>query len=250
MGYKCVIYMPNNQSREKIEMLATLGADVRPVPPKPWDDPANYNHQAARFADSIENAVWTNQFDNRANRLAHIETTGPEIWKETGGKVDAITFSTGTGGTLAGTGIYLKEKNKNIQVVLADPQGSVLYNNFKHGKLERTPGDSITEGIGQGRVTNNMDGAPVDDAVAVMDSDLLTMTFKLLDEEGLFVGASTGLNVYSSYMLAKKMGPGHTIVTCLCDTGTRYYAKLFSKEVLQQRGLLDGLDEKYHKYLH
>ncbi|XP_005109871.1 cysteine synthase 1 [Aplysia californica] len=250
MGFKCVIYMPNNQSQEKIDLLKTLGADVRPVPVVPWDDPNNYNHQAKRFADSIENAVWTNQFDNRANRQAHIETTGPEIWEETNGKVDAVTFSTGTGGTLAGVGIFLKEKNPKIQVVLADPQGSVLYNYFKHGKFERTPGDSITEGIGQGRLTENLKGAPVDDAWPIMEPDLLNMTFRLLDEEGFFVGASTGLNVFSAYQLAKQMGPGHTVVTCLCDTGQRYYAKLFCREVLEKRGLLDSLSEKYHKYLH
>jgi len=250
MGFKCVIYMPNNQSQEKIDLLKTLGADVRPVPPKPWDDPDNYNHQAKRFADSIDNAVWTNQFDNRANRLAHIETTGPEIWNETNGKVNAVTFGTGTGGTFAGVGLYMKEKNPDVQMILADPQGSVLYNYFKNGKLERTPGDSITEGIGQGRLTENMKGAPVDDAWPVMDVVLLNMTFRLLDEEGLFVGASTGLNVFSAYQAAKQMGPGHTVVTCLCDTGQRYYAKLFSRDVLQSRGLLDSLSEKYHKYLH
>jgi len=250
MGFKCVIYMPNNQSQEKIDLLKTLGADVRPVPPKPWDDPQNYNHQAKRCADEMDNAVWTNQFDNRANRLAHIETTGPEIWRETSGKVDAVTFATGTGGTLAGVSLYLKEKNPNIQVVLADPQGSVLYNYFKHGKLERTEGDSITEGIGQGRLTENLKGAPVDDAMAIMEPDLLNMTFRLLDEEGLFVGASTGLNVYAAYQIAKQMGPGHTVVTCLCDTGQRYYNKLFSKDVLLKRGQLESLDERYHKYLH
>ena len=150
LGYKCVIYMPNNQSQEKIDMLKTLGAEVRPVPVVAWSDENNYNHQARRFAESIDNAVWTNQFDNTANRRAHIETTGPEIWRETNGKVNAVTFGTGTGGTLSGVGMYLKEKNPNIQVVLADPQGSVLYNWFKHGKLERTEGSSITEGIGQG----------------------------------------------------------------------------------------------------
>ncbi|KAL4237978.1 Cysteine synthase 1 [Mactra antiquata] len=175
LGYKCVIYMPDNQSQEKIDMLKTLGADVRPCPVKPWTDDMNYNHQAKRYADSVENAVWTNQFDNTANRRAHIETTGPEIWQDTKGKVDAIVFGTGTGGTLAGTGIYLKDKNPRIQVVCADPQGSVLYNWFKNGQLERSDGSSITEGIGQGRVTENMKGAPVDDAMCILDKDAVEM---------------------------------------------------------------------------
>ncbi|CAL1535504.1 unnamed protein product, partial [Lymnaea stagnalis] len=241
MGFKCVIFMPNNQSQEKIDCLRTLGAEVTTVPVCPWNDPNNYNHHARRYSESLSNAVWTNQFDNLANKQAHIETTGPEIWKETGGKVDAVTFGTGTGGTLAGVGTYLKEKNNKIQVVLADPQGSVLYNYFKHGKLERTPGDSITEGIGQGRLTDNLKGAPIDDASVVMDKDAVNMTFRLLHEEGFLVGASSGLNVASAYEVAKSMGPGHTIVTCLCDNGQRYFAKLFNKNVLKQRGLLETL---------
>ncbi|KAK0061375.1 cysteine synthase 1 [Biomphalaria pfeifferi] len=250
MGFKCVIFMPNNQSQEKIDILRTLGADVTTVPVCPWDNPNNYNHHARRFSESLKNAVWTNQFDNRANRLAHIETTGPEIWEETQGKVDAVTFGTGTGGTLSGVGTYLKEKNRHIKVVLADPQGSVLYNYFKHGKLERTPGDSITEGIGQGRLTENLKGSPIDDACVVMDTEAVNMTFKLLDEEGLLVGSTSGLNVASAHRLAKEMGRGHTIVTCLCDSGHRYHAKLFNKDVLRKRGLLQTLPEQYHKYLH
>ncbi|XP_064602886.1 uncharacterized protein LOC135468521 isoform X2 [Liolophura sinensis] len=219
LGYKCVIYMPNNQSKEKIEVLETLGAEVRPVPVVPWTDPDNYNHQAQRFADSIENAVWTNQFDNTANKQAHLETTGPEIWQQTGGKVDAVVFSTGTGGTLAGVGTYLKEKNPKVQVFLADPEGSVLYNWFTSGKLERSEGSSITEGIGQGRVTKNLEGSPVDGALLMKDTASVEMTFRLLHEEGFLVGASSGLNVAAARDVAKMMGPGHTIVTCLCDTG-------------------------------
>lgn len=250
MGFKCVIFMPNNQSKEKIDMLKTLGATVNPVPVVPWDDPNNYNHQARRFAESVKNSCWTNQFDNRANKLAHIETTGPEIWRETEGRVDAVTFGSGTGGTISGVGTFLKEKNSKIKVVLADPQGSVLYNYFKHGKLERIPGSSITEGIGQGRVTENMKDAPVDDAKAIMDVDAVNMTFRLLHDEGLFVGATTGLNVFSAYELAKEMGPGHTIVTCLCDTGHKYYARLYNRNVLKQMELLDKMPEEYHQYLH
>lgn len=250
MGYKCVIYMPNNQSKEKIEMLKLLGADVRQIPVVPWTDPNNYNHQAKRFADSIENAVWTNQFDNTANRQAHIETTGPEIWQETGGKVNAVVFGTGTGGTLGGVGIYLKGKNPKVQVFLADPQGSVLYNYYKHGRLERSEGSSITEGIGQGRVTNNLKDTPIDDAFLIQDTDAVEMVFRLLHEEGFFVGASSGLNVVGAVKAAKLMGPGHTIVTCLCDTGQRYYGKLFSKKVLEERGLLEAVPLVYRSSLH
>ncbi|CAC5405846.1 cysK [Mytilus coruscus] len=250
MGYKCVIYMPNNQSQEKIEMLKLLGADVRPVPVVPWTDPDNYNHQAKRFAESIENAVWTNQFDNPANKRAHIETTGPEIWQETGGKVNAVVFGTGTGGTLGGVGTYLKEKNPKVQVYLADPQGSVLYNYFKHGKLERSEGSSITEGIGQGRLTNNLKDTPIDDAFLIKDTDAVEMVFRLLHEEGFFVGASSGLNVVGAVQAAKLMGPGHTIVTCLCDTGQRYYGKLFSRRVLEEKGLLEAVPLPYRSSLH
>ncbi|XP_078000720.1 uncharacterized protein LOC144453329 isoform X2 [Glandiceps talaboti] len=250
MGFKCVIYMPNTQSHEKIDLLRTLGADVRPVPAVPYADPNNYNHQAQRFAESIENAVWTNQFDNTANKRAHIETTGPEIWQQTAGKVDAVTFGTGTGGTLAGVATYLKEKNPKIQTFLADPEGSVLYNYIKNGKLERRGDGSITEGIGQGRITQNLKGAPIDDALGIMDTEAVEWTFRLLHEEGFFVGASSGLNVAAAYRVAKLMGPGHTIVTCLCDTGQRYYAKLFSRKFLAQKGLLEAVPEPYRASLH
>ncbi|PVD36718.1 hypothetical protein C0Q70_03704 [Pomacea canaliculata] len=250
MGFKCMIFMPNNQSKEKIEMLETLGAKVKTVPVVPWSDPNNYNHLARQFAETTENAVWTNQFDNTANRQAHIETTGPEIWEQTGGKVDVVTFGTGTGGTLSGVGIFLKEKNPAIKVILADPQGSVLYNYIKQGKLERTEGSSITEGIGQGRVTRNLEGAPIDDALLIPDTDAVNMTFRLLHEEGFFVGASTGLNVAAAVQVAKQIGPGHTIVTCLCDTGHKYYNKLFSKKEIEQRGLLDCIPPAYRVSLH
>ncbi|CAD5114912.1 DgyrCDS3946 [Dimorphilus gyrociliatus] len=250
MGYKCVIFMPNTQSQEKMECLTTLGAEVRAVPAVPLTDENNYNHQAKRYADGIENAIWTNQFDNTANTLAHIETTGPEIWEETGGKVDAVVFGSGSAGTIAGAGIYLKEKKKDVQVVLADPDGSMLYNYFKHGKLERTGTGSITEGIGQGRLTNNFKQAPLDDAMNIPDTDAVNMTFRLLHEEGLFVGASSGLNVAAAVRVAKMMGPGHTIVTALCDGGQRYYNKLFSREELKTRGLLDCIPKEYQVSLH
>ncbi|XP_067941551.1 uncharacterized protein [Watersipora subatra] len=250
LGYRCVIYMPDTQSQEKIDLLRTLGAEVRPVPAVAWDNPDNYNHQAARFADSIDNAVWTNQFDNTANKQAHVETTGPEIWSQTDGKVDAVIFGTGTGGTLAGVGAYLKEKNHRIHVALADPQGSVLYNYIKHGKLERTEGSSITEGIGQGRITDNLKDAPIDNAHLILDTEAVNMTFRLLHEEGFFVGASTGLNVSGAVKVARDLGPGHTIVTALCDTGGRYYGKLFSRQVLESKGLLDCIPEPYRRSLH
>nr|XP_039254732.1 cysteine synthase 1-like [Styela clava] len=249
LGYKCVIYMPDTQSKEKIELLLALGADVRPVPAVPFNNPDNYNHQAKRYADSLDNAVWTNQFDNTANRRAHFETTGPEIWRQTDGKVDAVTFGTGTGGTMAGVSSFLKTKNKNIQTIVSDPQGSVLYNWFTKRKLERSDGSSITEGIGQGRVTENMKGAPIDDAICVLDKDAVEMTFRLLHEEGFFVGASSGLNVAGAVAVAKRLGPGHNVVTCLCDTGQRYFTRLFSRQWLEGKGLVEFIPEKYRNSL-
>ena len=245
LGYKCVTYMPDDQSQEKIDMLKTLGADVRPVPRAPFDDLRNYNKMALAYAETLSNAVWTNQFDNTANRKAHYETTGPEIWEQTNGKVDAIVFGTGTGGTLAGSSMFLKERNPEITAVCADPQGSVLCLYFTHGKLERTGDGSITEGIGQGRLTNNLKGAPVDFALHIQDTKSVEMTFRLLREEGLFVGASSGLNVAAAVHVAKQLGPGKTIVTCICDAGQRYYARLFSKKWLESRGLLDAIPLPY-----
>nr|CAB3228069.1 cysteine synthase 1 [Phallusia mammillata] len=249
LGYKCIIYMPNTQSKEKIELLSVLGADVRPVPAVPFDNPDNYNHQARRYAESLTNAVWTNQFDNTANRRAHIETTGPEIWRQTGGKVDAVTFGTGTGGTMSGVATYLKTKNQNIKTIVADPQGSVLYHWYTNGRIERSDGSSITEGIGQGRVTANMQGAPIDGAICVQDTDAVEMTFRLLHEEGFYLGASSGLNVAAAVQIARDLGPGHTVVTCLCDTGQRYFTRLYSKSWLDGKGLLEAIPEKYRHSL-
>ncbi|CAI9719566.1 Hypothetical predicted protein [Octopus vulgaris] len=250
LGYKCAIFIPDTQSKEKLDMLKLLGVQLFPVPAVPLTDPNHYNQQARRYAESIENAVWTDQFDNLANRLAHMETTGPEIWRETKGRVDAVTFASGTGGTFSGVGMYLKEKNPNIQAVLADPPGSVVYNWFKHGKLERAGDVSITEGIGQGRITGNMQGALVDDALLVSDTESVEMVFRLLGEEGFFVGASSGLNVAAAVRVAKSLGPGHTVVTCLCDTGQRYYNKLFSETELKKRGLYEAVPEQYRSFLH
>lgn len=247
-GYKCVIYMPNTQSPEKVLLLKALGADVRTVPAVPFDDPNNYNHIARREAERLDNAVWGNQFDNVANRDAHYTTTGPEIWQQTGGKVDAWTCSTGTGGTFAGVAKYLKEKNPAVQAVLADPPGSVLYQYFTNGKLARS-GSSITEGIGQGRVTANLEGTKVDYALSIPDEQTLPMVFRLLDEEGFFVGASSALNVVAAVEVAKKLGPGHTVVTVLCDTASRYQSRLFNRAWLESKNLLDSVPSKYRSML-
>jgi len=232
-GYKCVIYMPNTQSQEKIDLLRMLGAEVYPVPAVAFENPENYNHQARRHAEKLPNAVWTNQFDNIANRRAHLETTGPEIWEQTDGLVDGFTCSTGTGGTLAGVTRFLKGKNPKIKSFIADPPGSVLYNYFKSGGkvLNERSGSSITEGIGQGRVTTNLqqDVDLIDDALYISDEKSIEMVYRLLDEEGLYVGASTALNVVAAVEMAKILGPGKKIVTILCDGAYRYQTRLFSK---------------------
>ncbi|CAM4796225.1 unnamed protein product [Rotaria magnacalcarata] len=238
LGFKCVIFMPDNQSKEKIDILRVLGAQVTTVPVVPFNDPNNYNHHARRYAEKHENALWTNQFDNQANRNGHYLMTGPEIWTQTNGKVNAVVMSTGTGGTLAGISMYLKEKNNKIRTVLADPPGSVLYNYIKSGKLERTDGSSITEGIGQGRITDNLKDAPIDESLFIKDQDTVNMVFKLLCDEGFFVGASSGLNVAAAVDLSKSMPKGSTIVTCLCDNGQKYFNRLFNKNELSKRGIL------------
>ncbi|KAH8082386.1 tryptophan synthase beta subunit-like PLP-dependent enzyme [Filobasidium floriforme] len=251
-GYKCVIYMPDTQSQEKIDLLRMLGADVRPVPAVAFDNPQNYNHQAKRYADSLENAVWTNQFDNIANRQAHIETTGPEIWAQTGGKIDAFTCATGTGGTLAGTVRFLKEKSEGrVQGFLADPPGSVLYKLVENGKAEREGTGSITEGIGQGRLTANLapDLSLLSGAVHVPDSESIKMVYRLLDEEGLYVGASSALNVVAATMVAKKLGRDKTVVTMLCDGAYRYQTRLFSRVWLQSKKLDTAIPEHLQKYV-
>ncbi|KAF9166414.1 hypothetical protein BGX20_000232 [Mortierella sp. AD010] len=251
-GYKCVIYMPNTQSQEKIDLLRMLGAEVYPVPAVAFDNPENYNHKAARHAKSIDNAVWTNQFDNTANRQAHIETTGPEIWSQLDGKVDGFTCATGTGGTLAGITRFLKEKSGGkTKVFLADPPGSVLYSYIKSGgKLTDRSGSSITEGIGQGRVTDNLrpDLDLIDDALQIRDEDSLHMIYRLLDEEGIYVGASSALNVVAAVEMAKKLGPGKNIVTILCDGAYRYQSRLFSKKWIESKGLTNAIPEHLKKY--
>lgn len=245
LGYKCVIYIPDDQTKEKIDMLQALGADVKAVPRAPFVSPLNFNKLAQSHAAETPNSVWTDQFDNVDNRKAHYETTGPEIWEQTNGKVDCVIFGTGTGGTLSGTGTFLKERNPNVKVYCADPEGSVLYSYFSKGLIERTGDGSITQGIGQGRITGNMEGAPVDKAFHITDREAVEWTFRLLHEEGFFVGASSGLNVAAAIQAAKHLGPGHTIVTCLCDSGQRYFAELFSRSWLEKKGLLDAIPENY-----
>ena len=235
LGYRCVIVMPETQSIEKIEFLRMIGADLRLVPAKPYKDPGNYVHISRRMAEEM-GAVWANQFDNLANREGHRATTGPEIWHQTGGRVDAFTCACGTGGTLAGVALALKERNPDIRIVLADPDGSGLYGWVKSNDLS-IEGSSITEGIGQSRVPENLAGAPIDDAVRIPDAEALGYVFDLLYHEGLSVGGSAGINVAAAVRVAKAMGPGHTIVTILCDGGARYQSKLFNPSFLQSRNL-------------
>ena len=235
-GYKCLIIIPDTQSQEKIDALTALGAEVRPVPAVPYKDPNNYVKLSGRVAAELENAIWANQFDNLANRRAHYETTGPEIWTQTDGKIDAWTTATGTGGTYAGVTLYLKKQNPAIKCVVADPLGSTLYSYVKTGEIN-TEGNSITEGIGNGRVTVNMEGAPADDAIQIDDQEALRVVYQLLRKDGLLMGGSTGINVGAAVALAKQLGPGHTIVTILCDSGSRYQSRIFNPEWLASKGL-------------
>jgi cysteine synthase A len=236
-GYRSIIYMPDTQSPEKVQLLKTLGAEVREVPAVPYRDENNYQKQAGRYAETLENGVWANQFDNVANRLAHYESTGPEIWDQTEGRVDAFTCATGTGGTLAGVSRYLKEQREDVRIVLADPMGSALYNWVTTGATTMSQGPSITEGIGNSRVTDNLAGTSIDDAVQVTDRDAVNMVYRELREEGWFFGSSTGINLCAAVQVAHSMGPGHTIVTVLCDTGAKYQSRLFNAEWLAERGL-------------
>jgi len=238
-GYKCVIVIPDNQSQEKMDLLRVLGAEVRPVPPRPYKDDDNYQKIAGRLALELPNAIWAQQFDNVVNREAHYATTGPEIWRDTAGKVDAFVSAVGTGGTLAGTARFLKEKSPKVRIVLADPHGSALYAWKKTGKLEAS-GSSITEGIGTTRITANFEGTPVDDAERVSDQEAVDIVYRLLREEGLYVGGSTGVNVAAAVATARKLGPGHTIVTLLCDRGSLYFQRLFNPAWLATKGLRAG----------
>ncbi|HEX6265495.1 MAG TPA: cysteine synthase A, partial [Burkholderiales bacterium] len=230
-GYRTVIVIPETQSQEKKDMLRLCGAELREVPAVPYRNPDNYVHVSERLAKEL-GAFWANQWDNTANREGHIASTGPEIWAQTGGKIDGFTCAIGTGGTLAGVSLFLKSRNERIRIAVADPAGGAMYGWFKHGEL-KSEGSSITEGIGQGRVTKNIEGAPVDDAYRIPDDEALPWIFRLLREEGLCLGGSSGINVAGAIRLAKDLGPGHTVVTILADSGTRYQSKLFNPAFLK-----------------
>jgi cysteine synthase A len=235
-GYRCVIVMPDNQSPEKYRLLETLGAEVHKVPTVPYSNPNQYQKVSQRLAASLPNAIWATQFDNTANRQAHIETTGPEIWEETAGRVDAFVASSGTGGTLAGVSEYLKSRRRSVRCVLADPPGSSLYEYVRNGTLKATGSGSITEGIGIGRVTANLKDAPLDDAVHIEDPETVRFVYRLLREDGLFLGSTSGINVAAAVRVARELGPGHTVVTLLCDGGAKYQSRLFNPEWLQAKG--------------
>ena len=236
-GYACVIYMPDNQSKEKVDLLRTLGADVRVVPTVPYANDENFQKQAGRYAATLDNAIWANQFDNTANRQAHFDSTGPEIWQQTEGKVDVFTCAVGTGGTLAGVSRYLKQSSNNVRVVLADPMGSALHNWVTTGEATMTPGPSITEGIGNSRVTENLAGTEIDESVQVTDQEMVDMCYHLLRQDGWFFGSSSGINLTAAVKIARQMGPGHTIVTILCDDGGKYQSRLYNPEFLAEKAL-------------
>jgi cysteine synthase A len=236
-GYRCVIVMPDNQSPEKYRLLEMLGAEVQRVPAVPYSNPNQYQKVAQRLAASLPGAIWANQFDNTANRDVHAATTGPEIWEQTGGRLDAFVAASGTGGTFAGVAEYLKSRRTGVRCVLADPPGSSLYAFVKSGTLAATGGGSITEGIGIGRITANLSGAPIDDAVHVEDADTVRTVYRLLREEGLLLGSTSGINVAAAVRVARELGPGHTIVTVLCDGGAKYQSRLFNRAWLEDKGL-------------
>ena len=240
-GYRCVIVMPDNQAPEKYQIIESLGAELRRVPAVPYSNPNQYQKVAGRLADELPDAVWANQFDNVANRTAHFESTGPEIWRESGGKLHAFCAATGTGGTLAGVAAYLKSQSPAVRIVLVDPPGSSLYQYFKHGELKSDGGSSITEGIGTGRVTANLEGAPIDDALRISDAETIRFVYRLLREEGLLLGSTAGINVAAAVTLAKQLGPGHTIATVLCDGGAKYQSRLFNPAWIAQRGFEEAI---------
>jgi cysteine synthase A len=240
-GYRTVIVIPETQSQEKKDMLRLIGAELREVPAVPYRNPDNYVHVSERLAKELaarepSGAFWANQWDNLANRQGHYKTTGPEIWQQTDGKVDGFICAIGTGGTLSGVALALKERNPKIRIGLADPMGAALYHYFTHGEL-KAEGNSITEGIGQGRITKNVDGAPIDVAYQIPDEEALPLIFDLLRHEGLCLGGSSGINVAGAIRLARELGPGHTIVTILADYGNRYQSKLFNPAFLKSKNL-------------
>jgi cysteine synthase len=241
-GYRCVIVMPDNQSPEKAALLRTLGAEVQIVKAVPYADPNHYQKVAPRVAAEIDGAVCGNQFDNTANRDQHYATTGPEIWHETGGRIDAFTCATGTGGTLGGVSRYLKEQKPGLRIVLADPMGSALSNWVKTGALKSEGSSTVTEGIGIGRVTANLEGAAIDDAVRIEDDEIVRTGYQLLYREGLFLGGTSGANVAAAVRVARDLGPGNTVVTILCDGGHKYLSRFWSRDYLEQKGLVAHAD--------
>ncbi len=241
MGFKTIIVMPETQSQEKKDALNLIGCELKLVPALPYSNPENYIRQSETLANELNKSerngvLWANQFDNISNMNGHFNTTGPEIWVQLDGKVDGFTCAVGTGGTLAGVSRYLKEKKEDIKIFLSDPYGSALYNYYKKDEL-KAEGNSITEGIGQGRITENLKHLVVDDAVRINDKEALEMIFKLLKEEGLFLGGSSGINVCGAIKMAEKLGPGHNIVTILCDSGQRYQSKIWNKGFLKSKDL-------------
>jgi cysteine synthase A len=243
-GYKTIIVMPDNQSQEKMGTLRALGAELVLVPPAPFANPGHFVHTSRRIAEETEGAIWANQFDNIANRKAHIVGTAEEIWDQMDGRVDGFTCAAGTGGTIAGVGLGLKAKDENITIALTDPHGAALYNYYAHGEL-KAEGTSVAEGIGQGRITANLEGAPIDTQFRISDEEGLYWVGRLLSEEGLCLGLSSGINVAGAVALARQLGPGKRIVTILCDTGFRYLSSLYNAEWLGSKGLpvFDWLDQ-------
>jgi cysteine synthase A len=241
LGFKTVIVIPDTQSQEKKDMLRLQGAELIEVPAVPYANPNNYVKVSGRLAERLakehaQGAIWANQFDNVANRRGHYETTGPEIFAQTNGKVDGFTCAVGTGGTLAGVAMALKERNKNIKIAISDPMGAALYHYYAHGSL-KAEGSSITEGIGQGRITANLVDAPIDMAFQITDEEALPILFDLAEQEGMLLGGSVAINIAGAMRLAKEMGPGHTIVTILCDGGARYASKLYNPAFLREKNL-------------
>ncbi len=241
LGYRSVIVIPNSQSQEKKDAIRAFGAELVEVPPAPYKNPNNYVRLSGRLAEQLARdtpagAIWANQFDNTANKQAHIDTTGPEVWEQTDGKVDAFICAVGSGGTLAGMADYLRSKKPEVKIGLADPEGAALFNYYAHGEL-KSSGDSISEGIGQGRITENLEGLEVDYPYQIPDAEALPYVFDLMQHEGLCLGGSSGINIAGAVRMARDLGPGHTIVTILCDYGTRYQAKLFNPDFLRSKNL-------------
>jgi cysteine synthase len=236
LGYKTVIVMPENQSKEKMDTLLALGAELVLVPPAPFSNPGHFVHTSRRLAEETEGAVWANQFDNIANRKAHIEGTARELWEQMEGRIDGFTCAVGTGGTLAGVGMGLKEFDENVTIALTDPHGAALYNYYAHGEL-KAEGTSVAEGIGQGRITANLDGAPIDTQFRISDEEGIAWVARLLSEEGLCLGLSSGINVAGAVELGRQLGPGKRIATILADTGFRYLSSLYDREWLEAKGL-------------